>query len=187
MRTSCRKQIRQSRTNVGALRRQSVGYIEDNRSMVDSEVLQAPSLNYDEQQHLMVMYRSASIISLANFNYAYTGGAHGNHATTYTSVDAVTGKKIALSSVLTPTGIKQLRKLLEKNFRKALNMGAAESLTEAGLFDNKIEPNKNFFLTATGIGFGFSPYEIGPYAMGEVIIFIPYSDFGNGINPSFKK
>ncbi len=77
--------------------------------------------------------------------------------------------------------------LLEKNFRKDHKLGAKTSLTEGGLFENKLAANNNFFLTGAGIGFSYMPYEIASYAMGEVVIFIPYSDFGKNLNPAFKK
>jgi hypothetical protein len=163
------------------------GYLADNKDLPDSEA-HSPVLNYTEQQNLLIVYQSPTIVSFSNFNYSYSGGAHGNYATSYTAVDPSTGKKIALSGVLSPLGIKQLNKLLEKNFRKTFKLAATEPLTEAGLFNNKIEANGNFFLTGKGIGFGYSPYEIGPYAMGGLDIFIPYTDFGSGgLNAAFKK
>lgn len=161
------------------------GYLEDNKDLPDSEA-HSPILNYTENQQLLIVYQSPAIVSFSHFNYSYSGGAHGNYATAYTAVDPSTGKKIPLSAVLSTAGVKQLNKLLEKNFRKMFKLKATEPLTEAGLFNNKIEANGNFFLTGKGIGFGYSPYEIGPYAMGGLDIFIPYTDFtSGGLNPAF--
>jgi hypothetical protein len=51
---------------------------------------------------------------------------------------------------------------------------ATDSLQKAGLFENKIDTTDNFYITQNGIGFVYMPYEIGPYAMGEIEIFIPF-------------
>lgn len=165
-------------------------YLKENKAVPDSELVNfSVGYNQDMTNRLMVVYQSPTILTLANFSYSYTGGAHGNYVTSYTSVNPATGKKYTLSQVLmlTAAGRKQLIALLEKNFRKDRKLAANAPLTEAGLFENKLEPNSNYFLTGTGISFSYAPYEIGPYAMGEIVVFIPYSDFGKGLNPAFKR
>jgi hypothetical protein len=164
-------------------------YFSTNKNVPDSELVEFTSgYTEDQSTHTTVMYHSASILTLANMSYAYTGGAHGNYGTHYTSVNPATGKVYTLTDVLSPAGRKLLNSLVDKNFRKDLELTATASLKEAGLFDDTITANENFFLTGSGIGFNYVPYEIGPYAMGEVIVFIPYTDFGqSGLNPAFKK
>ncbi|MCG2613686.1 DUF3298 and DUF4163 domain-containing protein [Terrimonas sp. NA20] len=164
-------------------------YYSTHKNVPDSELVEFTS-GYTEDQttHTTVMYHSGSILTLANMSYAYTGGAHGNYGTHYASVNPATGKAYKLADVLSPAGKKALNSLIDKNFRKERELSAKESLKEAGLFEDTITANENFFLTGSGIGFNYVPYEIGPYAMGEVIVFIPYTDFGQGgLNPSFKK
>ena len=89
--------------------------------------------------------------------------------------------------MLNQAGIKNLQSLLETQFRKDRNLKSNEPLTEGGLFENKIEPNDNFFLTSKGIGFNYMPYEIGPYALGEIDIFIPFSQLTSYLQPAIKK
>ena len=50
----------------------------------------------------------------------------------------------------------------------------------------KIAPNQNFFVTGKGMGFAYNPYEIGPYVMGEINIYIPFSDLKKYLKPDFK-
>jgi hypothetical protein len=164
-------------------------YLSSNKNVSDSEILEFTS-GYTEDQSVStkVMYHSASILTLSTLNYAYTGGAHGNYGTHYVSINPATGKTYSISDVLGSAGKKMLDSLLDRNFRKDRNLNAKESLKEAGLFEDKITANDNFFLTGAGIGFNYVPYEIGPYAMGEVTVFIPFTDFGStGLNPSFRK
>ena len=134
----------------------------------------------------MIVYQSKTILSLANFSYSYTGGAHGNYGTGYTSLDLIKEKKLKLDDVITKTGQAYLRSILKKYFRKNYNLDANASLKEAGLFKEKIEPNNNFYVTTKGIGFSYAPYEIGPYSMGEINIFIPFSELQNFLQPVFK-
>jgi hypothetical protein len=164
------------------------GYISDNKDVKDAELKEgATAYTMDVDDKLLVAFQSAKILSLAFTNYAYTGGAHGNYGTSYTSIDLTSNKVLVLDNMINETGKKVLRSLLEKNFRKQYDLKPVDSLSEGGLFENKIEPNENFYVTGKGIGFCYNPYEIGPYAMGEINIFIPFTDLENYLKESFKK
>ena len=164
------------------------GYVSDNKDVKDADLKEeSMGYNLDEDDKMLIAFQSTKILTLAFTNYAYTGGAHGNYGTSYTSVDLTSNKVLTLDNVITDAGKRQLRKLLEKNFRLQQNLKPTDSLSDGGLFENKIEPNKNFYITAKGIGFCYNPYEIGPYAMGEIDIFIPFTDLKNYLKDSFKK
>ena len=135
----------------------------------------------------MVCYQAPKLLSLAGYHYSYTGGAHGNYGTTYIALNLATNKKMTVDDIVTKEGVTTLNALLEKNFRKQYEVKPTEKLTNAGLFENKIEPNDNFFLTGKGIGFAYSPYEIAPYVMGEIEIYIPFSDLDKFLKPEFRK
>ncbi len=163
------------------------GYIRDNKNVADSEIAELSySYNLEQIDRLMVVYHSEKLLTLVKWYYGYMGGAHGNHGSSYFSIDLSTNKKLILSNVLTPAGIKQLPKLLEKNFRKQYMIADNAPLTEAGLFENALHATDNFYLTSKGIGFGYLPYEIGPFSMGEINIFIPFSEITAYIVPTFK-
>ncbi|RYF79039.1 MAG: DUF3298 domain-containing protein, partial [Chitinophagaceae bacterium] len=61
-----------------------------------------------------------------------------------------------------------------------------DALTEV-LFENKIAPNDNFYITGKGIGFSYAPYEIAAYAYGEINLFIAFKDIEANLQPGFKK
>ncbi len=82
---------------------------------------------------------------------------------------------------------KQLSQQLEKYFRKTYSLKDTDSLAAGGLFENRIEPNSNFHVPEKGIGINYTPYEIGPFAMGEIGIFIPFSELKNCLQSAFKK
>ncbi len=163
-------------------------YLSDNKEAEDSDLLNRPySFSSEADNKLMIVFQSTKILTLALLNYSYSGGAHGNYGTSYHSLDLTSNKQLTLENVITADGKKQLSRLLEKYFRKTYLLKNTDPLTEGGLFENKIEPNENFFVTSKGIGFNYVPYEIGPYAMGEISVFIPFSELNNYLQPSFKK
>src|SRR5258705_7003962 len=163
------------------------GYLNDNKELKDEDLKEAYSYNLDQTDHLMIVYQSPGLIVLAHSNYAYTGGAHGNYGTSYIPIDPAANKKIGLKDVINEDGQKQLSKFLERSFRRSYSLKDKDSLSEGGLFENKIEPNNNFYITAKGIGFCYNPYEIGPYAMGEINLFIPFSELTPYLKPGFKQ
>lgn len=162
-------------------------YINDNKEVKDEDLKDAYSYNFDESNQVIIAYHTSKLIVLSGSYYAYTGGAHGNYSTSYIPVDLVSNKKLALNDVINKTGQTKLAKFLEKAFRKDYDVKDTDPLTEGGLFENKIEPNSNFYITSKGIGFCYNPYEIGPYAMGEINIFIPFTELTAYIQPGFKK
>ena len=145
------------------------------------------SYNMDQTQEVNVVFQSPKLLTLGSYFYAYTGGAHGNHGYNYVSIDLSKNRQLTIDDVLTKDGQKKLQPLLEKYFRKSYGLKSTEALSKGGLFENKIEPNDNFYVTAKGICFDYQPYEIGPYAMGEISIFIPFTELSPWLKPEFKK
>lgn len=163
------------------------GYLKSNVD-VKIEDMQDPYIySMEETGHLMIAFQSPKLLTLAFFSYSYAGGAHGNFGTSFSSLDMVKNKKLRLDDVITLAGKKQLPTLLEKYFRKTYGLKDSDSLSDGGLFENTIKPNSNFYVTAKGIGFNYEPYEIGPYALGEINIFIPFSELNGSLQPVFKK
>jgi hypothetical protein len=164
------------------------GYMEENRETSDSDIVEySSSYSMEESHSLGVLFKTSRLLTLAHAVYTYMGGAHGNYGTSFINIDLLTNKVLNLKDVLNPAGIGKLNPLLEKYFRKDLGLKPSESLMEGGLFEDKIEYNENFYLTSKGIGFGFTPYEIAPYAAGEINIFIPFSELSAYLQPGFRK
>ena len=140
----------------------------------------------DQSEHILVVYQDAKIMTLADFTYLYSGGAHGNYATSYHNYDLANKKRLKLTDVITQDGKKKLSGLLAKAVRTQFKLKSSQPLTEV-LFENKIAPTENFYLTAKGIGFSYSPYEVAAYALGEINLFISFNALDFYLQPSFKK
>jgi hypothetical protein len=164
-------------------------YINDNKNVADSEIVDFPAgFTLEESRYAGICYQSAALLGLYYFSYSYAGGAHGNYSTSYIPVNLLTGKVMQLQDVVLPAGKRKLNMLLEKYFRKSRGLNPGDALSEkGGLFENKIEAGDNFYLTGKGITFSYTPYEIAPYAAGEIQVFIPYTDMKDLLQPGMKK
>jgi hypothetical protein len=145
------------------------------------------SLSQDVQQTIGVMYEDSRVITLAGFNYSYSGGAHGNYVTTVVNIDKRTGAKVKLSDILTPEGIQALPKILEAAVRTQYSFDKTKTLEENGLFVKKITPSDNFYIAKGNLGFIYSTYSILAYSYGEPNLLIPASAIEKYIKPSYKK
>jgi hypothetical protein len=162
-------------------------YRADNGDLKEADLEEGGiSYNYDLSERLQIAFQSPKLVCLAFTTYSFTGGAHGNYGTTYTSLDLTRNKALEVKDVLNAQGLKALQRLLERNFRRQFNLKDTDPLSEGGLFEDHIKPNNNFYVTSKGIGFSYVPYEIGPYAMGEVNIYIPLKDVQAYLLPAFK-
>jgi soluble P-type ATPase len=77
--------------------------------------------------------------------------------------------------------------LLEKNYREQNDVDPKQTLSEAGLFIDTIRANENFMITPGALIFHYVPYEIGPYAAGEIVIYIPFGEIEFYLKPEMKK
>lgn len=146
------------------------------------------SLSEESMGNISVLYEDNRTLSLSRFEYVFTGGAHGMHYTEIANFDKKSGKKLELNDILTEEGINALPQLLDRAARKLYHISNNNPLDdlENGFFVNKIIPNENFYISNTGIGFYFPPYELRSYADGEISLIIPNNDLNKYFKDSFK-
>ena len=144
------------------------------------------SLSVEEEERVMIMYESEQTITVAHYSYGFTGGAHGNFGTTLATIQKPTGKKLALTDIINPAGIKALPAILDKVARVQFEIKNNKPLDQNNFLVNKISPSENFYVTTTGIGFLYPPYEIKSFADGEVNLLVPFTALGPYLQPVFK-
>lgn len=163
------------------------GYESDFKDVKTADFKESPSMyTVDQSEHILMVYQSPKIATIADFTYVYSGGAHGNYGTSYSSYDLVNKKQLKLTDIVTADGKKRLSALLAKSVRAQFRLKPSAPLTEV-LFENRITPNQNFYITGKGIGFSYNPYEIAAYAFGEINVFIPFKEIETNLLPSFKQ
>ncbi|HEY9054968.1 MAG TPA: RsiV family protein [Rectinemataceae bacterium] len=52
---------------------------------------------------------------------------------------------------------------------------ASPSLRELGFFDEELRPSSAFFACRSGAGFHYNTYELGPAALGEILLVLPWN------------
>ena len=129
----------------------------------------------------------AGVISMKGFYYDYSGGAHGNYSSIGTTFDAQSGQKLSFWDLT-----ENKDAFSQCTFDAALQQ-VTENYGVDGLFEGyqeiikeiwKTEPN--WYLDGAGLTIVFSPYEIGPYAMGEVYVRFPYQELGSLMKAQYQ-
>lgn len=122
-----------------------------------------------------VKLNTTKIFSVCLNHYEYTGGAHGNFFASCFNINLNTGDQITLQNLLRRNSLNELSEIVSD---KILEMFEAETLVEAGLFDDVliIEWDQDFYLTPNSLVVQFDPYEIAPYYMGDIEVELPYDE-----------
>lgn len=145
-----------------------------------------PSNTQQVEDKVEVMYEDARVLTLAHYNYVYSGGAHGNYGTSVINIDKRTGAILKLKDVLTDEGIKAMPKILEAVIRQQYGFDKSKSLEDNGVFVKTIEPSDNFYIANGNLGFLYMPYALMAYVYGELNIYIPASAIEKYLKPVFK-
>jgi hypothetical protein len=156
---------------------------------IDSAELQSEgsaSWNWTAEGDIKVVWNQYPLLSLEYFGYDFTGGAHGNGGAMHQVLDLDQKKVLTLDDLFKGNYKPVLTRELELAFHKTYQTPEGQPIKEMLLVDS-IEPNDNFVLTNKGIVFSYTPYEIGPYAMGQVNLFIPYERLQEVLKADYTK
>ena len=144
----------------------------------------------DEPFYFMAVNSSANYIVRADnkvFSFevndqSYSGGAHGDYIFTGYNFDSKTGKQLRLSDVSSDP---------EQVIDNSLSFLEANK-DYFGLFDDyeetikKIDIDKiNFVMYVDGLELIFNPYEIAPYAAGDIRVFVEYEENPTILNAEY--
>ena len=140
------------------------------------------SFSWTQQNDMSVVYNSTGILCLEYLNYVYTGGAHGMSSMNYDIIDLNTGQTLSYDQIFSEEAKPSLSKLLITQLRHDKHIPDSLSLTEAGYFVDQMVPAENIYVNGSGIGFTYSLYEIAPYSMGIITVFIEYKQLKDLIN-----
>lgn len=142
--------------------------------------------SYTINEKIEVTRNDNRIISFTKKNSTYSGGAHGNYDTWGYNFDAQTGEQLSLADVVndfsgfTTTANKYLFAELEKNYSDGLWKDYKETIKAMW------KENGYWYFDDSGITIIFNPYEIGSFAMGDVMITLPYDVFKAYIKEQYR-
>ncbi|QIM62310.1 hypothetical protein A1D29_02770 [Pasteurellaceae bacterium Orientalotternb1] len=136
---------------------------EENKNNAQTE----KAAGYENTVETRYIGQRNNIVTFTQFFYHYSGGAHGLGYTDYLNIDVNKQAVIQLDDLIHPTKHNELLELLwrayEARTRDLYGSNETPFVKKADFF----APN-NFYFTQYGINFVYAPYEIGPYAEGEI-------------------
>lgn len=142
------------------------------KEVMESEIPYA--FNWTVDSHCSIFYNDNHILSLEMFTSDYTGGVHGNYSSSYLVADTRTAKQITLNDIFKTNFKAELDAILVKVAKKDY----------ADAVDGTPEVTENFYVDGAGLHFVYNPYEIASYAVGQVILNVPFSQIKNLLKPN---
>ena len=115
---------------------------------------------------------------------SYLGGAHGMFGTEVKSYDLRTQRVLELRDVLKPGYERKIGKALDRAVRTKYGLKNNQAL-DAILFEKEIQANDNFGITDKGVFFVYTPYEIAPYAAGEIELFVSFEQISEYVHEAW--
>lgn len=130
-------------------------------------------MQFSFETGFQVEYNSKKFVSIVMNHYQFTGGAHGNYFALGYNIRLDNGAILTLKDIITEGSFDLLAYECEQAI---LETYQANSLMEAGLFEDEIAiaDDQDFYIIPGALVIQFDPYEVGPYAMGEITAEIPF-------------
>lgn len=153
--------------------KQSIAWFEEVKS--DSSYFEefGSEMQYTFETGFQVEFNSKEFVSIVMSHYQFTGGAHGNYFALGYNIQMKYGNVLALKDIIKEDSFDLLAFECEQAILEKYD---ANSLIEAGLFEDEITvmDDQDFYIIPGMLVLQFDPYEIGPWAMGEVTAEIPF-------------
>lgn len=141
---------------------------------------------YVMEKRITVTRADAKIFSYRTDSYENTGGAHPMSGSVGASYDSQTGKKLQLSDVVSDKNglydklIEKLEAFSEENGGEVLFDGY-QDMVRSQVDEDLIEGTDTkaelqWTLSDTGMTVYFNPYDVAPYAAGQITIELPYAE-----------
>jgi hypothetical protein len=134
------------------------------------------SFDWQKIKEVRILHNEKDVLSLEYFDYGFTGGAHGLSLSNFHVIDLKNGRQILLDEVFRDDYTNDLRDIINSAARKKYRLERNQPLTDAGFFVAAIDPTSNFYITKDGMGFYYNQYEVAPFALGPIEIFVSYKD-----------
>lgn len=150
--------------------------------MKDVKGMDKPTMPWTLECSSEISVAKDKLISFSILTYWYTGGAHPNREYSTMNFATMNGKskRIGLADIMlvrmTPEALawQLVQPKLKAMDASSVVDGSVKSLTR--------EQCDNFVVTKNGLQWQFSPYEMGSYAEGEMMVDVPWSALKGKLN-----
>lgn len=125
------------------------------------------------------------VLTFSESVYTYEGGAHGMHGTRYFNIDSEKQERIELSNLFSEEKLALLKDALWASYETHYGVKDGDNiLTFAD--KERFYTSKEFYFTPNGMHFVYPPYELGPYAAGEIQLNLPWDQLEDLINSEYN-
>lgn len=139
----------------------------------DEDENHAVDLSWDERVDGYFAGEHGSIVSYVVYSFLYDGGVHGQENEIAVNMNKETGDFVDEADFFIPGFETRLGGILSSHLLDSL--GSNEDDYDS-LFIKDIQPNGNFKVSPAGLTYIYSPYEIGPYSLGIIRVFVPWEE-----------
>jgi len=130
-------------------------------------------------------WRYAESVNIKNFRqqgiiierdyYIYSGGAHGHNIKRYYVIDMEQQKQLKIDDLFANyQRDERLRNIIYFELGKFSRLKNGQKLSEGIFFSDDPELSFNFYVSNEGLVLHWDPYQIAPYAYGNIKIIIPW-------------
>ena len=153
------------------------------RTQQEDVATRSHAVPYAEHLTIEPLFDGRGVVSLRLDQYLFTGGAHGIPSSDYAVLDRQTGERLDLDDLVTAAARTSLTAQIKAALRIQQRLPPDAPLSEAGFWENNIQPNRNFYLDARGLWFCYEVYEIAPYAAGRFAVCLPHAAIQDWARP----
>lgn len=159
--------------------RQTVGHMGDSLKELDVDRDVTYTLSFTQD----VKGQRGNVLTIENVGEYDFGGAHPYYETRYLNADVARNKILSMDDIVVAGSEEKLAEKLQsiywqgeyfKDFSAEDKKSFAETWMET--FSASLKHPDNFYFGSKGIVFSFAPYSIGPWAMGQVELELPYAE-----------
>ncbi|WP_455585232.1 DUF3298 domain-containing protein [Bacteroides sp.] len=149
-------------------------YLEDEKDKENEASVGAWYSYYKGIESHVQLYEKNLLVYRIDYN-EYTGGAHGIYMTTYLNMDLGLMRPLRLDDIFVGEYQEALTDLIWNQLMADNDAKTRAELEDMGYGSTgEIAPTENFYLNKEGITFYYNVYDITPYAMGPVVVSIPF-------------
>ncbi|MDR1454397.1 MAG: DUF3298 and DUF4163 domain-containing protein [Tannerella sp.] len=134
-----------------------------------------PAFEYYQTSNNRILYNRDDLLSVTVGRETFSGGAHNNHKQVNRVIDLKTGRALSEKDLFIDDYREDLAKIIVDNISASNNVDSAPELENVGFLSvSEIAPNGNFYVDDTGITYIYNEYDIAAYAVGPVVVQLPY-------------
>ena len=149
-------------------------YLEDEKDKENESSVGARYSYYKGIESHVQLYEKNLLVYRINYN-EYTGGAHGIYMTTYLNFDLGLMRPLRLDDIFVGDYQEPLTDLIWNQLMADNGAKTRAELEDMGYGSTgEIAATENFYLNKDGVTFYYNVYDITPYAMGPVVVSLPF-------------